>query len=165
VTGGTIRRGGVLPVFAAAYMWITFPSHAQNRGVYPLGMSAINSGVMPESTFTYSNQFLLYTRDQAKDKEGQTLPVTGNHSVILDMNTITWVEPGENSGGPIRCIRLPAFLEERSDFRPSGQPQRRQWICGLLLSARDLGLELVQGRGSRDVWLPGSHGAIQRGRE
>ncbi len=46
---------------------------------------------MPESTFTYSNQFLLYTRDQAKDNEGRTLPITGNHSVILDMNTITWV--------------------------------------------------------------------------
>jgi hypothetical protein len=72
-------------------MWMTLPSHAQNRGVYPLGMSAINSGVLPESTFTYSNQFLLYTRDEAKDNEGQTLPVTGIHSVILDMHTITWV--------------------------------------------------------------------------
>jgi hypothetical protein len=72
-------------------MWMTIPSHAQNRGVYPLGMNAINSGVLPESTFTYSNQFLLYTRDQAKDNEGNTLPVTGLHSVILDMNTITWV--------------------------------------------------------------------------
>jgi hypothetical protein len=89
--GRTLSHGGVLPVLAAACMWMTIPSHAQNRGVYPLGMSAINSGVMPESTFTYSNQFLLYTRDQAKDNEGQTLPVTGNHSVILDMNTITWV--------------------------------------------------------------------------
>jgi hypothetical protein len=86
-----IRHGGVLPVLAAACMWITVVSHAQNRGVYPLGMSAINSGVMPESTLTYSNQFLVYTRDQAKDNEGQTLPVTGNHTVILDMNTITWV--------------------------------------------------------------------------
>jgi hypothetical protein len=89
--GGTIRHGSVLPVLVAACMWITIPSHAQNRGVYPLGMSAINSGVLPESTFTYSNQFLLYTRDQAKDNEGKTLPVTGKHSVILDMNTITWV--------------------------------------------------------------------------
>jgi hypothetical protein len=62
-------------------------------------MSAINSGVMPESTFTYSNQFLLYTRDQAKDNEGQTLPVTGNHSVILDMNTITWVSQERILGG------------------------------------------------------------------
>src|SRR5947209_5523508 len=87
----TLRHLGLLPVIAAASIWITVPSHAQNRGVYPLGMSAINSGLMPESTFTYSNQFLLYARDQAKDNEGKTLPVTGNHFVILDMNTITWV--------------------------------------------------------------------------
>jgi hypothetical protein len=99
VTGRTIWRGGVLPVLAAACMWMTVPSHAQNRGVYPLGMSAINSGLMPESTFTYSNQFLLYTRDQAKDNEGQTLPVTGNHSVILDMNTITGVSQERILGG------------------------------------------------------------------
>jgi hypothetical protein len=91
VIGGTIRQGSTLPVFAAAFMWIALPSHAQNRGVYPLGMNALNSGIMPDSTFTYSNQFLLYTRDEAKDNEGHTLPVTGNHSVILDMNTITWV--------------------------------------------------------------------------
>ena len=89
--GRTIWHGSMLPALAAACMWMTIPSHAQNRGVYPLGMSAINSGVMPESTFTFSNQFLLYTRDQAKDNEGRTLPVTGNHSVILDMNTISWV--------------------------------------------------------------------------
>ena len=89
--GNTIRHGSVLAVLAAASLWMPVPSHAQNRGVYPLGMTAINSGVMPESTFTYSNQLLLYTRDQAKGNEGQTLPVTGSHSVILDMNTITWV--------------------------------------------------------------------------
>ncbi len=89
--GRTILHGGVLPVLVVACMWMTIPSHGQNRGVYPLGMSAINSGVLPDSAFTYSNQFLLYTRDEAKDNEGKTLPVTGNHSVILDMNTITWV--------------------------------------------------------------------------
>lgn len=89
--GRTIRHGSVLAVLAAACMLMTVPSLAQNRGVYPLGMTARNSGVMPDSTFTYSNQFLLYTRDQAKDNEGHTLPVTGNHAVILDMNTITWV--------------------------------------------------------------------------
>ncbi len=89
--GRTIRHGSVLLVLAAASMWMTVPSQAQNRGVYPLGMSAINSGVMPESTFTYSNQFLLYTRDEAKDNEGRTLPITGSNFVILDMNTITWV--------------------------------------------------------------------------
>jgi hypothetical protein len=91
VIGRTIQHGRVLPVLVGACMWMTIPSDAQNRGVYPLGMSAINSGLMPESTFTYSNQFLLYTRDEAKDNQGKTLPVTGNHLVILDMNTITWV--------------------------------------------------------------------------
>jgi hypothetical protein len=90
VIGGKGRARGVLPVLAAACMGMTVPSHAQNRGVYPLGMTAVNAGLMPESTFTYSNQFLLYTRDEAKDNEGHTLPVTGNHTVILDMNTITW---------------------------------------------------------------------------
>ncbi len=93
MTVGRIRRGGGLLVLAAAYIWMPNPSQAQNRGVYPLGMSAINSGVMPDSTFTYSNQFLFYTRDQAKDNEGHTLPVTGNQAVIMDMNTITWVSP------------------------------------------------------------------------
>jgi hypothetical protein len=72
-------------------MWMTVPSHGQNRGVYPFGMSAVNSSLLPESTFTYSNQALVYTCDQAKDNEGRRLPVTGNHSVILDMNAITWV--------------------------------------------------------------------------
>jgi hypothetical protein len=92
-------HGSVLRGLAAVCICMTDPSHAQNRGVYPLGMSAINSGVMPASTFTYSNQFLLYTRGQAKDNEGQTLPVTGNHSVILEMNTITWVSKERILGG------------------------------------------------------------------
>ncbi len=91
MTGRTIQRGRLLPVLVAACLWMAIPSHAQNRGVYPLGMSVINSGLMPESTFTYSNQLLIYTRDEAKDNEGRTLPVTGSNSVILDMNTITWV--------------------------------------------------------------------------
>jgi hypothetical protein len=88
----TVRHGAVLTLFTAACLWITAPLPAQNRGVYPLGMSAINSGLMPESTFTYSNQFLLYTRDEAKDNEGRTLPVTGNHTVILPKRTTAGIK-------------------------------------------------------------------------
>ena len=62
-------------------------------------MTALNSGIMPESTLTYSNQLLVYTRDQVKDNEGQSLPATGNHSVILDMNTIAWVSQENILGG------------------------------------------------------------------
>jgi len=66
-------------------------ARAQNRGVYPLGMSATNSGVTPESGFSYTNQLLLYTRDEAKDDDGRTLPLTGRNTVVMDMNTLTWV--------------------------------------------------------------------------
>lgn len=65
-------------------------AQAQNRGVYPLGMNAINSGITPASGFTYSNQLLLYSRDHAKDDNGSTLPVTGNNAVVMDLNTLTW---------------------------------------------------------------------------
>src|SRR5271170_7084284 len=67
------------------------PAPAQNRGVYSLGMSATNSGVTPESGFTYSNQLLFYGRDQAKDDNGRTLPVAGINTVVMDMNTLAWV--------------------------------------------------------------------------
>jgi hypothetical protein len=66
-------------------------ARAQNRGVYPLGMSATNSGVTPESGFTYSNQLLFYARDQAKDDQGKTLSITGANTVVMDMNTLAWV--------------------------------------------------------------------------
>ena len=66
-------------------------AQAQNRGVYPLGMSATNSGITPPSGFTYANQLIFYSRSQAKDDNGNTIPVAGNNSVIMDMNTLTWV--------------------------------------------------------------------------
>src|SRR5260370_31815058 len=59
---------------------------AQSRGVYPLGMSATNSGITPESGFTYSNQLLFYSRDEVKDQNGSTLAITGNNSALMDMN-------------------------------------------------------------------------------
>jgi hypothetical protein len=67
------------------------PARAQNRGVYPLGMSAINSGVTPEPGFSYTNQLLFYVRDQAKDDDGKTLPIAGANTVVMDMNSLTWV--------------------------------------------------------------------------
>ena len=75
------------------------PAQAQNRGVYPLGMSAINSGLTPEPGFTYSNQLLFYSRDEAKDDNGNTLPITGNNYVLMDMNTITWAGSKTFLGG------------------------------------------------------------------
>jgi hypothetical protein len=54
-------------------------------------MTATNSGVTPESGFTYSNQLLFYSRDEVKDEHGATLPITGSNSVLMDMNSLIWV--------------------------------------------------------------------------
>ena len=73
-------------------------THAQNRGVYPLGMSATNSGVTPAPGITYVNQLLIYSRDESKGPNGEVLG-TGSNSVVMDMNTIAWVSKKEIAGG------------------------------------------------------------------
>jgi hypothetical protein len=78
-------------VAAVCFAFLLSRAQAQNRGVYPLGMSALNSGVTPAPGFTYSNQLIYYSRDQAKNNDGSTLPVTGNNSVLMDMNSFVWV--------------------------------------------------------------------------
>jgi hypothetical protein len=85
-----------------AVMFVPFlltRSEAQSRGVYPLGMSATNSGVTPAPGFTYSNQLLFYSRDQAKNADGSTLPITGNNSVLMDLNSLIWVSEKKVLGG------------------------------------------------------------------
>ena len=63
------------------------PARAQSRGVYPLGMTAVGSGVTPDSGFTYANQLLFYSRDESKADDGSTQPVSGQNAVIMDMNS------------------------------------------------------------------------------
>jgi hypothetical protein len=53
-------------------------------------MTATNSGVTPEAGFTYTNQFLFYSRSELKDSNGQ-ITATGQNSVLMDMNSIVWV--------------------------------------------------------------------------
>lgn len=55
-----------LPILAAIiFMCLcATATQAQNRGVYPLGLSAINSGVGPEPGLTYNNSFLFYSRSE-----------------------------------------------------------------------------------------------------
>jgi hypothetical protein len=84
-----MSRGHILWVLAM--LAAATPADAQNRGVYPLGMSATNSGVTPDAGFSYANQLLFYSRDRAKDDGGETLPVTGRNAVVMDMNSFIWV--------------------------------------------------------------------------
>jgi hypothetical protein len=65
-------------------------------------MSATNSGVTPEAGISYVNQFLFYSRDQAKGPNGEVL-ATGQNSVMMDMNSLVWVSKGTIGllGGPL----------------------------------------------------------------
>jgi hypothetical protein len=63
---------------------------AQVRGVYPVGMNATNSGVTPEAGLTYSNLFILFSRDENKDANGNVIG-TGLNSIIMDLNSFVWV--------------------------------------------------------------------------
>ena len=73
-------------------MLIAISAHSQNRGVYPLGLSAINSGVSAAPGLTYSNAFLFYSRSEQKGDGGEVI-ATGQQSVLLDMNTFLWTSP------------------------------------------------------------------------
>ena len=53
-------------------------------------MSATNSGVTPGPGFSYSNLFILYTRDESRGPDGELI-ATGSNSVLMDMNTFIWV--------------------------------------------------------------------------
>ena len=95
-TGDKIPLGLLLTVG----MWaLATPAQAQNRGVYPLGMSAVNSGITPQPGFTYANQLIFYSRDHARDDAGNTLPVTGENYVLMDLNTLAWVSKKKILGG------------------------------------------------------------------
>jgi hypothetical protein len=96
LTFGKSRRRISITLLVAVLM---MQAQAQNRGVYPLGMSATNSGVTPVPGFTYVNQLLFYSRDHAKDDAGHTLAVTGENYVIMDMNTLAWVSKKTFFGG------------------------------------------------------------------
>jgi len=75
------------------YFW-AIAAQAQNRGVYPLGLSAINSGVNAEPGLTYNNSFLFYSRSEQKGANGEVI-ATGQQSVLLDMNTLLWASTGQ----------------------------------------------------------------------
>lgn len=93
---GSLRVG--LIAFLVVFWTGSNQASAQVRGVYPLGMSATNSGVTPDSGFSYSNMFLFYARNRLKDQNGNVI-ATGYNSVAMDMNSFIWVGKREFLGG------------------------------------------------------------------
>jgi hypothetical protein len=83
------------------------------RGVYPLGMSSMNSGVTPESGFTYSNLFLFYSRNELKGSNGE-ITATGNNSVLMDLNTLVWVSQKTILGGAKLSLTATLLINNNS---------------------------------------------------
>jgi hypothetical protein len=79
-----------LAVAGTVCVWLASTAGAQTRGVYPLGMSATGAGLVADPGLSYSNMFLFYSRDQAVGPEGE-VTATGQNSVLMDMNTLSWV--------------------------------------------------------------------------
>ena len=88
----------IVPAAVACTLFAFGSAQAQNRGVYPLGMTATSSGVMPAAGFTYSNSFLFYSRNRSVDAEGGVL-ATGSNSVLMDMNGFVWASSKQVLGG------------------------------------------------------------------
>jgi hypothetical protein len=78
----------VVTVVAVAHFVLT-PVQAQVRGVYPVGMSATNSGVTPEPGFLLFKSF-FFLRDEEKGPHGEIV-ATGQNSIMMDMNSFVWV--------------------------------------------------------------------------
>jgi hypothetical protein len=83
-------KRGIAVAIAALLSLGAGAASAQNRGVYPLGMSATGSGIVAEPGLSYSNMFLFYSRDRSVGPDGELI-ATGQSSVLMDMNTIAWV--------------------------------------------------------------------------
>ncbi len=91
--GARRRNFSAIALAAAGALWVSLDvgvASAQNRGVYPLGMSATGSGHLADPGLSYSNVFLFYSRDRAVGPDG-AVTATGQSSVLMDMNTIAWV--------------------------------------------------------------------------
>jgi len=61
------------------------------RGQYTPGVSAINSGVMPEGGLTYANYFLDYSFDKFVTARGDTVFEKGEAATFKDVNVFEWV--------------------------------------------------------------------------
>src|SRR3569832_2094609 len=94
LTRGAVHSLRIAILVCAVYA----PASAQNRGVYPLGMSAMNSGATPAPGLTYTNLFILYSRDESRGDDGELL-ATGSNSVLMDMNTFVWASSKPILGG------------------------------------------------------------------
>ncbi len=95
----TVRLSLALALLASATpLFAQYPPPV--RGQYTPGMSATNSGTMPEAGLTFANFFLFYSFDQLKDAEGNAATsVSGDAAVAVDIALLEWVSTKKILGG------------------------------------------------------------------
>jgi hypothetical protein len=93
-----------LVITVASLVLMATTAQAQIRGQYTPGMTATNSGTLPDSGLTYQNLFQLYSFNQLKGPNGERLPVNGNISVIVDQNIFLWVSKKKILGANVGLV-------------------------------------------------------------
>jgi hypothetical protein len=91
-------------VSAVSLLTIAAPARAQIRGLYPPGMNATNSGVLPGAGLSYQALFQPYSFDEAKTADGRRLPFNGKTSVLVDQNIFMWVSKASILGGAYAAV-------------------------------------------------------------
>ena len=91
-----MKRGIAIAIFACASLAAGAAS-AQNRGLYPLGMSATGSGIVADPGLSYSNLFIFYSRDNAVGPDGevtaQKLTLAVESDSLGDVVDRAWFAP------------------------------------------------------------------------
>ena len=99
VTHPSIRKIVFVGFCCLIYLAVNLTqAEGQVRGLYPLGISATNSGVTPPPGFSFSSYLAIYTRNKLKGPKGE-ITATGKQSVVMDLNTLAWVSKKEILGG------------------------------------------------------------------
>lgn len=72
------------------FAWVV-PTLGQVRGMYSPGSTLTGGGTVPGFGLSYSNQIWYGSSDQLKDARGNSLPLEGPASVLIDNNTLVYV--------------------------------------------------------------------------
>jgi hypothetical protein len=97
LTSGSLARLAV--VWFVCLLTFASPVGSQVRGLYTPGMSATNSGELPEAGLTYVAVVQAYSFDELKGADGDQLPVNLTTSVFFAQNLFVWVSDFKIFGG------------------------------------------------------------------
>jgi Domain of unknown function (DUF4136) len=91
-------------VFALLCVLAVTPAFGQERSQYLSGINAVNSGMMPDAGFSYSNIFYDDTSDRLKGPKGGGIAVSGQFAIFVDNNIFLYVYKPKILGGNLESM-------------------------------------------------------------